>query len=71
MKKDDAMYKQFAEAIASDYIAKVEPLLAKTKWVLGDKLTVIDFWVGALYCDKIANLDNKNAKQHACWAPVL
>ena len=65
------MYKEFVEGKASDYIAKVEPLLAKTKWILGDKLTVIDFWVGALYCDKIANPVNKNANQTACWTGVL
>lgn len=69
--KDDAEYKEFVEGKASAYIAKVEPLLAKTKWILGDKLTVIDFWVGALYCDKIANSCNKNANQTACWAGVL
>ena len=32
---------------------------------------VIDFWAGALYCDKAANPVNTNANHATCWAAVL
>jgi hypothetical protein len=71
MSKDDAKYKDFVDDKASTFIAKIEPLVECSKFILGDKLTVIDFWVGALYCDKICNKDKNNAKHDACWAEVL
>ena len=69
--KTDADYKAVVEGKASTFIAKLEPLLAKMKWICGDELTVVDFWAGALYCDKVANPVNKNANKIACWAPVI
>ena len=71
MSKDDAKYKDYVEGKASTFIAKLEPLLAKMKWICGDKLTVVDFWAGALYCDKAANPVNKNANHTACWATTF
>ena len=71
LKQTDAEYKACVEAKAVPFIAKLEPLLAKMKWICGDKLTVVDFWAGALYCDKAANPVNKNANHTACWATVL
>ena len=68
MSKDDARYKEYVEGKASTFIAKLEPLLAKMKWICGDKLTVVDFWVGALYCDKVTNNCNKNTNHAAAWA---
>ena len=69
--KDDAKIKEVIEGIASTFIAKLEPMLAKMKFIMGDKLTVIDFWVGSMYCDRCANPNQENAKTQACWDNLL
>ena len=60
MAKDDAKIKEVIEGKIAVFLAKLEPMLAKMKFICGEKLTVIDFWVGAMYCDRCANpnLDN-------------
>ena len=47
----------------------LEPMLAKNTFIMGDKLTVVDFWVaGILYCDKA---DCSKNPDQALWKPVL
>ena len=56
---------------ADAYIAKLEPILKKSKFLCGDTLTVVDFWVGAMYCDLATNAANDNKVTLATWAAVL
>lgn len=62
---------QMEEAIAKTviFLDMIEPILAKSTFIMGDKLTVVDFWVAShLYCDK-ANEPLNPA--YDLWKPVL
>ena len=52
------------------FFMMIEPMLAKTTWIMGDKMTVVDFWVGAMYCDKMTN-PMLDAHQMGCWKIVI
>ena len=40
------------------FLVSIEGRLGKSKWLVGDKITMIDFWVGAMVCDKLMNDSN-------------
>ena len=40
------------------FLESIEARLGKSKWLVGDKITMIDFWVGAMVCDKLMNDSN-------------
>ena len=71
MSKDDAKIKAVIEGKAADYFTKLEAILAKSKFICGDKLTVIDFWAGSFYFDRCINQGNPNKTTLACWAELL
>ena len=48
----------------------LEPTLAKSTWICGDRLTVVDFWVGAMYCDKVTN-PKLDAYQAGLWKTLM
>ena len=66
----DAQVTKAIEETAGAFIAMLEPMLAKSTFICGDKLTVVDFWVGAMYCDKATNMKN-DPKSLASWDKVL
>ena len=68
--KDDA---KISEAIMNHgpFLDKLEPMLGKMKFICGEKLTVVDFWVGASYCDRMTNPHNPNTKTCQTWAMFL
>ena len=69
--KDEPKLIEAIEGAGSEYIAMLEPVLARQQWICGHKMTVIDFWAGSLYCDKFDNESNLNGNTRACWAKVL
>ena len=42
----------------SPFLDSIEARLGKSKWLVGDQICMIDFWVGAMYADKYANKDH-------------
>jgi glutathione S-transferase len=39
----------------SPFLDSIESRLGKSKYLVGDKLCMVDFWVGAMYGDKCVN----------------
>ena len=37
------------------FLDGIEGRLGKSKWLTGDKIAMVDFWVAAMYCDKFDN----------------
>ena len=45
--------------------ANLEQRLLKSKWLTGDSIAMIDFWVGAFACDEMTNPANPDfTKMH-------
>ena len=62
------MYKKAME-MTDDFLGMIEPMLAKNTFIMGEKLTVVDFWVaGCLYCDKADQPKNLDV---ALWKPII
>ena len=61
-------FAKFTSESFSVYLAKHEEYLATNKWLAGDKISLGDFWFGALYVDHLTNEANPNA---AVWAPIM
>ena len=55
MSKDEARIKKTAEEKLVPFLRQIEDRLGKCKFLLGDKIHMIDFWVGSMYTDKITN----------------
>jgi len=55
---DNKRIKECAEQKLSPFLDSIEARLGKSKWLVGDKLCMIDFWVGAMICDKMMNDSN-------------
>ena len=57
--KDEEEKKQKCEKVINEnwtkFFNKLEEGLGKSTWIIGEKLTVADFWVGSFYCDQISN----------------
>ena len=49
------------------FLKSIEERLGKSKWLVGDKISMVDFWVGAMYTDKITN---QAGKAHV-FAPIV
>ena len=52
------------------FFMMLDSMLAKNTWIMGDKLTVVDFWVGACYCDKMTNPKN-DPYQAGMWKTII
>jgi len=37
------------------FLDSIEARLGKSKWLVGDKISMVDFWVGCMYSDKYVN----------------
>ena len=57
-------------AKAYAFILSIEPRLTKSKWLIGENITMIDFWVGAFACDQVVN-PNHTEKDEEKWAEIL
>ena len=44
-----------AKAKLIPFLDSIEARLGKSKWLVGDKICMVDFWVGAMYTDKLTN----------------
>ena len=51
----EAMYPNIFEKALPKLLGVVEPLCEKGQFLVGDKLTVADFWIGGLYTNFINN----------------
>ena len=54
----DVQAKAAALEKASTFLESLEPRLAKCKWLVGDQICMVDFWVGAFSCDVVTNANN-------------
>jgi glutathione S-transferase len=52
---EDKAISDCAEAKLKPFLDSIEARLGKSKWLVGDKICMVDFWVGAMYCDKFIN----------------
>ena len=55
LSKDDARISECAKTKLAPFLDKIEGRLGSSKWLCGDKICMVDFWVGAMYCDKLTN----------------
>ena len=55
---------------AHDFIESIETRLSKNKWLIGNTIYMIDFWVGAFCCDQVVN-PNNTEKEIKKWAGIL
>jgi glutathione S-transferase len=52
---DDKKISECAKAKLGPFLDSIEKRLGKSKWLVGDKICMVDFWVGSMYCDKLTN----------------
>lgn len=71
LSNDDAALKASIEVDTDAFLAKIDPRLAKNKFLGGDKLCVADFWIGAMYCDKATNPGTEVPAAKTYWATLL
>ena len=55
LSQDDKQISDCAEAKLKPFLDSIEARLGKSKWLVGDKICMVDFWVGAMFCDKMMN----------------
>jgi len=66
--KEEMIKKIFDEALPK-FLNVVEPLCAKGQWIVGEKLTIADFWIGGIYTNFINEKELPFAKDK--WATCL
>jgi glutathione S-transferase len=55
---DEAKKNNFYDK-ANAFLESLEPRLSKSKWLVGDKINMVDFWIGAFCCDHVENIANQ------------
>ena len=65
---EEQLQKLFDQTLPK-FLGVVEPLCAKGGWLVGDDLTVADFWIGCLYTNYINNKNITFGKDK--WATCL
>ena len=65
----EAMYPEIFDKVLPGFLTRIDPLCAKGQFLVGDKLTCADFWIGGLYTNFFNNADIGFAKDR--WAAVL
>lgn len=53
--KREQMYPDIFEKALPKFLNNIEPIVERNKWLVGDKMTVADFWIGGLYTNMLAN----------------
>ena len=46
---------EYAKAKLIPFLDSIEARLGKSKWLVGDKICMVDFWVGSMYTDRLVN----------------
>lgn len=53
--KREKMYPEIFEKALPRFLENIEPLCEGNTWLVGDKLSIADFWIGGLYTNMLAN----------------
>ena len=61
--KKEAMYPEIFDKLLPNYLAVIEPICEKGGWLVGENLTIADFWIGGLYTSYLANEEVGFAKE--------
>ena len=53
--KREAMYAEIFEQVLPKFLTIIAPLCEKNDWLVGDRMTIADFWIAGLYTNFLSN----------------